>query len=98
MASRSILLNLNVTLKNPSRSQLINIINILIRNDEIMPVTIRYTDLENNVPLVTDRIRGRIPNIRMINDLCINEFYHREIIRKELKYNLSSYSDSHSHQ
>jgi hypothetical protein len=85
MASRSILLNLNVTLKNPSRSQLINIINILIRNDETMPVTIRYTDLENNIPLVTDRITGRIPNIRMINDLCINGFYDREIIRKELR-------------
>jgi hypothetical protein len=85
MASRSILLNLNVTLKNPSRSQLINIINILIRNDETMPVTIRYTDLENNVPLITDRITGRIPNIRMINDLCINGFYDREIIRKELR-------------
>jgi hypothetical protein len=85
MASRSILLNLNVALKNPSRPQLISIINILIQNDETMPVTIRYTDLENNIPLITDHITGRIPNIRIIDDLCINGFYDREIIRNELK-------------
>jgi len=82
---RSLIVNLNVALKNPSRPQLISIINILIQNDETMPVTIRYTDLENNVPLITDRITGRIPNIRIIDDLCINGFYDREIIRKELR-------------
>jgi hypothetical protein len=82
---RSLIVNLNVALKNPSRPQLISIINILIQNDETMPVTIRYTDLENNVPLVTDRITGRIPNIRIIDDICINGFYDREIIRNELK-------------
>ena len=82
---RSLIVNLNVALKNPSRPQLISIINILIQNDETMPVTIRYTDLENNVPLITDRITGRIPNIRIIDDLCINGFYDREIIRKVLR-------------
>jgi hypothetical protein len=82
---RSLIVNLNVALKNPSRPQLISIINILIQNDETMPVTIRYTDLENNVPLITDRITGRIPNIRIIDDLCINGFYDREIIRNKLK-------------
>jgi len=82
---RSLIVNLNVALKNPSRPQLISIINILIQNDETMPVTIRYTDLENNVPLITDRITGRIPNIRIIDDICINGFYDREIIRKELR-------------
>jgi len=85
MASRYLLVNMNIAIKNPSNKQLLNMINLIGLNHESMPVVVRYTDIENCQPLITDRIAGRIPNMHILDDLCINGFYDREIIRKQLK-------------
>lgn len=67
--TRSLVIALNTTVCNPSRIQLIHIQNTICTLHPLTPFSIRYTVLEDNDVIRSDRIRGGINNLNIVSTL-----------------------------
>jgi len=71
---RNLLTTLTLSLLNPSKRELNAMADLLAKSTPIMRPTVRYTVFEGMDPVRTNLIRGRVPNIRVVNYLAAFDY------------------------
>jgi hypothetical protein len=72
--SRSLIVSLNITLKNPSARELLHASSLLILAPPLTPVTARYSVLEGDTLIRTDKIRDSITNSVITSQLSMIDY------------------------
>jgi hypothetical protein len=69
--------SLNITLRtsfhNPSKIQLINMINLICKSQPNSTVSVNYQIIDTIQPIQMCKISGRVPNMKLLDHLaCVN--------------------------
>jgi hypothetical protein len=72
--SRSLVISLKVTLTNPSARELLHASSLLILAPPLTPVTARYSVLEGDTLIRSDRIRDSIVNSVITSQLSMVDY------------------------
>jgi len=72
--SRSLIISLRVTMKNPTPRELVHAASLLILSPPLTPTTARYSVLEDNTLIRTDKISGSIVNSVIHSQLSIVDY------------------------
>jgi hypothetical protein len=77
--ARCLSVSLNILLKNPSPLQLIHTSNLLILSPSLTPVAVRYSVLEGDTLIHTNRVYGPIPNSLITSKLSTIDYNKHDI-------------------
>ena len=72
--ARSLSVSLNILLKNPSALELLHTSNLLILSPSFTPVAVRYSVLEGDNLIRTNRVYGSIPNSLIASKLSTIDY------------------------
>ena len=87
--SRSLVISLRVTLKNPTPRELLHASSLLILAPRLTPVIARYSVLEGDTLIRTDRISGSIVNSVIHSQLSIVDYNSYDLDVKEFLKRMS---------
>lgn len=77
--SRSLFISLHAPLINPSKFQLVYVQHLLCTFNQHTPCSIRYTVLDDNSVIRTDRIHGRANNLKIISNISQLDYNEHEL-------------------
>jgi hypothetical protein len=72
--SRALIVGLKMSMHNPSKRELIYLTNLLCTTHQLTPVTVRYTVLEDDILVRTDKILSTKPNIKIASHLATFDY------------------------
>ena len=87
--SRSLIISLRVTMKNPTPRELLRASSLLILTPPLTPVTARYSVLEGDTLIRTDRISGSIVNSVIHSQLSIVDYNSYDLFVKDFLKKMS---------
>jgi hypothetical protein len=79
MVRQSLYLSLRTGFRNPSKHDLITMINIVSRSQPQSLVSVHYMIVDNIKPIYTNKLYGKVENMKLLNHLSSTDYTDREI-------------------
>jgi hypothetical protein len=80
----SLFLTFHCSFTQPTKRQVIHMLNLVSQTHTDLPMSISYAYFENNRPLYNELVSGKVKNMKILNNLASNDYIAREIEIKAL--------------
>lgn len=86
---QSLYLTLRTTFKHPSKIELLNMLNLINKNQLNSTISVNYQVFDTDNPPKVNKVYGKVPNMKLLNYLASNNYYDTDIdittLLKQLK-------------